>query len=135
MLEATQRDGLEITPWLHWFLEQVRAAAVANAAVLEAVKTKALFWWTHRYTEFNSRQRKLLNRLWDAEPEEFKGNLTVRKAVGLTRVSRATAYRDLSDLVEKGTLAPCRRGRSQSYRLVLRQGLEAASPHANPLHE
>ena len=63
MLEATRWGGLEITPWLHWFLEQVRAAAVANAAVVEAVKAKALFWWTHRYTDFNSRQRKLLNRL------------------------------------------------------------------------
>ena len=118
MLEATQRGGLEITPWLHWFLEQVRAAAVANAAVVEAVKAKALFWWTHRYSDFNPRQRKLLNRLWDAEPEGFKGNLTVRKAVGLTRVSRATAYRDLSDLVEKGALSPCGQGRSGAYRLT-----------------
>lgn len=120
MLEATQRGDLEITPWLHWFLEQARAAAVANAAVVEAVKAKALFWWAHRTTDFNPRQRKLLNRLWDAEPEGFRGNLTVRKAVGLTRVSRATAYRDLSDLVEKGTLVTCGRGRSQAYRLILK---------------
>ena len=117
MLEATQRGELEITRWLHWFLEQVRAAAVANAAVVEAVKAKALFWWTHRSTDFNPRQRKLLNRLWDAEPEGFQGDLTVRKAVGLTRVSRATAYRDLSDLVEKGALTPCGRGRSGAYQL------------------
>ena len=96
----------------------VRSAAVANGAVVEAVKAKALFWWTHRYTDFNARQRKLPNRLWDAEPEGFKGNLAVRKAVGLNRVSRATAYQDLSDLVEKGTLAPCGRGRSQAYQLI-----------------
>ena len=121
LLERTQRGGLEITPWLHWFLEQVQAAALANAAVVEAVKAKALFWWFHRHTDFNPRQRKLLNRLWDAEPEGFEGNLTVRKAVGLTRVSRATAYRDLSDLVEKGALAPCGQGRSGAYRLASRQ--------------
>ena len=121
MLEATQRGNLDITPWLGWFLEQVRAAALVNAAVVEAVKAKALFWWTHRTSDFNPRQRKLLNRLWDAEPEGFKGNLTVRKAVGLTRVSRATAYRDLSDLVTKGALVTCGRGRSGAYRLVLRQ--------------
>ena len=75
----------------------------------------------HRYTDFNSRQRKLLNRLWDAEPEGFEGNLTVRKAIGLTRVSRATAYRDLNDLVKKGALAPCGQGRNQAYQLVSRQ--------------
>ena len=119
VLEATQRGGLEITYWLQWFLEQTRAAALANAAVLEAIKAKALFWWTHRYTDFNSRQRKLLNRLWDAEPEGFEGNLTIKKAVSLTRVSRATSYRDLSDLVEKGALAPCGQGRNHAYQLVL----------------
>ncbi|MXW40377.1 MAG: Fic family protein [Synechococcus sp. SB0668_bin_15] len=122
MLEAAQRGNLDITPWLGWFLEQVRAAAVANVAVVEAVKAKALFWWIHRTNDFNPRQRKLLNRLWDAEPEGFQGDLTIRKAVGLTRVSRATAYRDLSDLVKKGALVPCGRGRSGAYRLVLRQG-------------
>ncbi len=122
LLESTQRGGLEITPWLHWFLEQVRAAALANAAVVDAVKAKALFRWVHRHTDFNPRQRKLLNRLWDAEPEGFEGNLTVCKAVGLTRVSRATAHRDLSDLVEKGALAPCGQGRSRSYHLPSRQG-------------
>ena len=44
----------------------------------------------------------------------------MRKAVGLNRVSRATAYRDLSDMVEKGALAPCGQGRSGAYGLVLR---------------
>ena len=51
MLEAIRWGDLAITPWLHWFLEQVRAAALTNAVVVEAVKAKALFWWTHRTTE------------------------------------------------------------------------------------
>ena len=49
----------------------------------------------YRRRGFNSRQQKLLNRLLDAEPEGFTGGMTLRKAIGLTKVSRATAWRDL----------------------------------------
>ncbi len=80
-------------PWLHWFLAQVGASALANTAVLGAVKDKALFWG-------------------------IVGNFTVGKDLGLTRVSRATAYRHLSDLVQKGALKPHGHGRRQGYRLA-----------------
>ncbi|NIM12364.1 MAG: hypothetical protein GTO45_09640 [Candidatus Aminicenantes bacterium] len=40
--------------------------------------------------------------------------------VSIAKVSRATAYREISDLVNKGVLAPNQgKGRSISYRLVL----------------
>ena len=47
------------------------------------------FWWGHRHSGFYGRQQKLLNRLLDAEPEGFTGGMTLRKAIGLTKVSRA----------------------------------------------
>lgn len=50
-----------------------------------------------RHASFNPRQRKLLNRLLDAEPEGFEGGLTLRKAISLTRTSLATAWRDLRE--------------------------------------
>ena len=93
------------------------AAALANQAVVAAVQTKALFWWRHRHSVFNALQRKLLNRLLDAEPDGFEGGMTLRKAIGLSRVSRATAWRDLSELVELQALEPIGAGRSGAYRL------------------
>ena len=59
--------------------------------MIDAVRRKAAFWWHHRHSGFNARQQKLLNRLLDAEPEGFTGGLSLRKAVGLTHASRATA--------------------------------------------
>lgn len=79
--------------WLLWFLEQLGASAERNSLVVEAVRAKALFWWSHRHHSFNPRQQKLLNRLLDAEPEGFEGGLTLRKAIGLTRTSRAYRIR------------------------------------------
>ena len=43
----------------------------------------------------------LVDVLLDAGPGSFKGDLTTRKYVGMTKVSRATAYREISDLVAK----------------------------------
>jgi Fic family protein len=116
-LERCQRGDLEVTRWLQWFLEQVAAAALSNQAVVAAVQAKALFWWRHRHSGFNARQQKLLNRLLDAEPQGFEGGMTLRKAIGLTKASRATAWRDLSELVELQALTPIGAGRSRAYRL------------------
>jgi Fic family protein len=117
VLERCQRGNLDVTGWLSWFLEQLAAAAATNGAVIDAVQRKAAFWWSHRHSGFNSRQQKLLNRLLDAEPEGFTGGMTLRKAIGLTKVSRATAWRDLAELVEKHAIEPIGEGRSRAYRI------------------
>jgi Fic family protein len=117
VLERTQRGGLEVSAWLAWFLEQVCEAARLHGAVVDAVQAKALFWWRHRHSGFNPRQCKLLNRLLDAEPEGFEGGMTLRKAASLTGVSRATDWRDLSELVELRALEPIGAGRSRAYRI------------------
>ena len=88
-LERCQRGDLDVTPWQSWFLEQLTAAAEGNGAVIDAVQRKAAFWWSHRHSGFNNRQQKLLNRLLDAEPEGFTGGMSLRKAISLTKVSRA----------------------------------------------
>ncbi len=90
--------------------------------MVNAVRAKALFWWSHRHTSFNLRQRKLLNRLLDAEPEGFEGGLTLRKALRLTCTSRATAWRDLVDLQ---ALEPIGAGRSSTYRIRWPQNILA----------
>lgn len=118
VLERTQRGPLEVSSWLDWFLAQVTAAAIHHRAVVDAVRAKALFWWRHRHSGFNHRQQKLLNRLLDAEPEGFEGGMTLRKAASLTGVSRATAWRDLSELVTMQALQPIGAGRSRAYRIA-----------------
>ena len=128
-LERCQRGTLEVTTWLQWFLEQLSAAAEHNGAVVNAMRTKALFWWSHRHHSFNPRQQKLLNRLLDAEPEGFEGGLTLRKAIGLTRASRATAWRDLRELVELEALEPIGAGRSSAYRIRWPHTHHSAQPH------
>ena len=65
----------------------------------------------------------MVNRLLDAGRDGFEGGLTTRKFVGMTGASRATAFREIEDLLTRGILV--RRaggGRSVSYSLRWDQG-------------
>jgi Fic family protein len=109
---------LEITPWLVWFLEQVEDAAELAHSTFARILGKARFWLRFQAVEINERQRKVLNRLLDAGPGGFAGGINNRKSLGLTRTSRATAWRELSDLVAKGCLVPTGKGgRSSAYEI------------------
>jgi len=119
ILERTQRDGLDVTEWLAWFLAQVEAAATAADQTVANTLAKARFWLKHQATALNERQRKALNRLLDAGPGGFVGGINTRKYMSLTKTSRATAYRELADLVEKGCLRPTGKGgRSSAYEIL-----------------
>jgi Fic family protein len=116
ILERTQRDGLDITTWLEWFLIMLRQSLQDAVQRIEQVLQKSRFWQQHAQTVLNERQIKALNRLLDAGLGGFEGGLNARKYMSLTDVSKATATRDLAELVDKGCLKlRPGRGRSTSY--------------------
>lgn len=123
VLEQTQKGDGDVTEWLLWFLEQVRLSVTTAGQTMARVLLKAEFWRKHAATPLTERQRKVVNRLLDAGPEHlgggFEGGLTNRKYSGMTKASRATAYREITDLVEKGILSQrAQKGRSVAYDLV-----------------
>jgi len=52
----------------------------------------------------NERQLRALTRMFREGPEGFKGGLSASNYITITGAARATATRDLNDLVEKGAL-------------------------------
>lgn len=119
VLEKSQKGRVDITEWLKWFLE-CHIHAVDNATILVGdVLSKAHFWQEHDGSRLNDRQRKVINRLLDAGRGKFQGGLTTRKYVSMTKASRATAFREISDLLTKGFLFqnPEKGGRSVNYDL------------------
>jgi len=114
-LEKTQADGLDITPWLEWFLGCLDRAIEQSEKALGNVLRKARFWEIHAHKPFNDRQRLMLNKLLDG----FEGKMTSSKWAQLAKCSQDTALRDILDLIEQGSLAKDRGGgRSTSYSLV-----------------
>ena len=115
ILEQTQRGGLDVTPWLAWFLDCLLRAVRRSDAELDRVLAKALFWQRVAHVPLNERQVKALNRVLD----DFEQPVTNRKWAALTRTSSDTALRDLRALVDAGVLEPTGAGgRSSSYWLA-----------------
>jgi len=118
-LEHCQKGNGDITEWLLWFLECMARAIKNSEGLIAGVLIKAGFWQKYGHIPMTPQQRKVVNRLLDAEPGGFEGGLTTRKYVSMAKVSRATAYREISDLVNKGILAANQgKGRNVSYRLA-----------------
>lgn len=114
ILEKTQRGSLDITEWVHWFLNCLKAALEESESKMKRVMEKTQFWDKHHTTELNERQRKMLNKLWD----NFEGKLNTSKWAKMCKCSSDTALRDIQDLVSKKILKQDKAGgRSTSYSL------------------
>lgn len=118
ILDSTVLSDGDLTEWVLWFIDRMTAAITRAELLLSSVLFKSYFWHNHSQVNLNDRQRKVINRLLDAEPQGFKGGMTNQKYAGIAHISRATAQRELADLVAKGFLAANPQGgRSTSYRL------------------
>ncbi|HEY8917816.1 MAG TPA: Fic family protein [Chitinophaga sp.] len=112
ILERTQKDTLDITAWLDWFLTCLNRAITATDDTLAAVIRKARFWEHPAAQSINERQRLMLNKLLDG----FHGKLTSSKWATIAKCSQDTAIRDIQDLIERGLLVKeAAGGRSTSY--------------------
>jgi Fic family protein len=115
ILEQTQKDTLDITPWMDWFLGCLGRAIDGAQVTLGAVLAKARFWEKFTGIRMNDRQLLVLNRLLDG----FEGKLTNSKYAKLAKCSPDTALRDIEALVERGVLVRNPEGgRSTSYSLA-----------------
>ena len=99
-LEKAGRNGPDITIWLSWFLNTFAKSLHESKWTFDRIIKKVQFWQEHKKTALNDRQHKILNRLLDAG-EKFEGGITTRKYAGMTKCSKVTASRDLSNLKEK----------------------------------
>lgn len=70
--------------------------------------------------QFTERQKKVINRLLDTGIKGFEGGMTIQKYASMTHCSRATAFRELDQLLEMGILKRVGQGRSARYELALR---------------
>jgi len=118
ILRATQSGKGDITEWLKWFLECMNRAILNSNTLLKKIMTKARVWQEFVQIKLNERQIKVINRLLDAGAGGFEGGLKNKKYMGIAHTSRATAQRELADLVNKGVLIKMPGGgRSVSYNI------------------
>ncbi len=116
-LEEAQRAN-ETTSWISYFIHMVLEAQDQAAEQIEFTLKKTKFFDRFRAV-LTDRESKVVRRMFREGPDGFEGGMNARKYIGITKVSKATATRDLQKLVEKGVFKIKGGGRSTRYELNL----------------
>lgn len=130
-LNAAQRGELNITRWVSWFVRQCTAACASANIVIDQVLEKRRFWERHSGAGLNKRQRKVVQHLLDAGDGGFVGGLNAEKYMSLTGASKATATRDLGDMVVNGQLWFKGAGKAVRYYLNVAGWTHGVGPGAD----
>ncbi|MFH1856356.1 MAG: Fic family protein [Candidatus Omnitrophota bacterium] len=119
ILEDVQKCRTKETEWFLWFIECIASAIEHSKDTIGNVFARVEFWNRHAQTELNERQKKVLNCMLEAGSGNFIGGLTTRKYVGIAKVSRATAFREIADMFDKKILCQLPgAGRSVHYDVI-----------------
>lgn len=116
-LKAAQRSN-EITSWINYFVKTVLDAQIDAEQEIEFTLKKTKFFDNYK-DALNERQQKVVRRMLDEGHQGFEGGMNARKYVSLAKTSKATATRDLQDLVEKSIFKPIGGGRSTRYEIKI----------------
>jgi Fic family protein len=116
-LEKCNRT-LDVQHWVEFFSDVILQAHEESISLLYFLieKSKML---SALSGQINPRQTKVLLRMFAEGPDGFKGGLSAENYIAITKTTRATATRDLTDLVEKGALVKSGELRHTRYRLNL----------------
>lgn len=99
-LEKAQQSN-EITPWVEYFIKTSLDAQTEAEEQIEFTLKKTRFFDRYKHL-LNNRQLTVIKRMLEEGTKGFEGGMNARKYIGITKTSKATATRDMQQLVECG---------------------------------
>jgi Fic family protein len=114
-LNSAQHGDMDVSGWVIWFAGICAQACITSCNFMNNAIQRAAFWDEHERINLNERQKKLINRLLDAGDGGFLGGVNAEKYIKITSTSKATATRDLSELVAAEMLFVTGQGKALRY--------------------
>ncbi len=112
------RQTYEVTSWIRFFLSVILESQKRTEDQIEYVLRKTRYLTRHR-DHLNKRQRVVITNILENGRDCIEEGLTARSYMRLTDTSKATATRDLQDLVQKEALSLIGSGRGARYAITL----------------
>lgn len=111
----------DFTQWLKWHLNILNNAMLISYKQIEYIIQKTKFWDKYRDANLNTRQVKVLNKILDKGSENYEGGINTKKYINMTKVSKATAVRDISELQKLGCIKQVEgsSGRNVRYEVIV----------------
>jgi Fic family protein len=119
-LEVNNKN-LEVTNWIKYYGGLVLKAQDFTLEKINLILYKTKILEKHK-NELNSRQIKVINKIFESEPEGFVGGLSNKNYISISKTSRATATRDLNELVSLDILE--KKGENRYARYYLKALLD-----------
>lgn len=116
-LEAANKRN-DITDWLAYFAQTVIDAQTHSLELVDFLVAKTKFYDRLR-DRMNARQALVIARMFREGPNGFTGGLSAANYIKISDTSRATATRDLHELVAIGALTQTGELKSTRYQLNL----------------
>ncbi|WDO03046.1 Fic family protein [Aeromonas allosaccharophila] len=119
-LEQAQRGGLDVTTWLVWFLDTLNATLEQAQQSCTHALARNRFWLLHASDQLCPEQVMILNHLLGSDDRCLQ-SISASQYQIFAQVSKSTATRHLTDLLEKNCLEKESGGggRNTRYRLKL----------------
>jgi Fic family protein len=114
-LHAASRTN-EITDWIRYFANVVLQAHIAVEAQINFILMKSEFFADFQ-DRLNERQLKVIQRMMKTGLQGFEGGMSAKKYMTITGTSKATATRDLQELLAMKAFKQLGSGRSIRYEL------------------
>ncbi len=116
-LKKAQRQQ-NVTEWMLYFFNVMIESELAVKSIAHFSIQKTKFFDQFK-TQLNERQLKAIQKMFQYGVDGFEGGMTAKKYGSINNVSKATATRDLQELVHLGALNTTGGGRSIAYFLKL----------------
>lgn len=117
-LLAKSNQRLDITEWLAYFCETVTLAQKRSIDLVDFILAKTKFYLAFK-GRLNSRQQKVVDRIFQVGIEGFQGGLSLKNYISICQTSRATATRDLQNLVAMEAMVKTGQLKGTRYHLNL----------------
>lgn len=109
----------EITAWLHYFTNTILTAQIHVEQQISFTLKKTAYFDKYAH-KFNARQLKVIQKMLQNDMKPFEGGMSAKKYMTITGTSKATATRDLQDLLEMGAVQQNGEGRSVRYEIEIK---------------
>ncbi len=116
-LQKAQQSN-KIDTWIEYF-GKIIIEAQSDFIKTIAFSLKKTRFFDSKKDFLSERQLKVIKRMLDDGEDAFEGGMNARKYLAIGKTSKATATRDLQDLVEKSILIAQGGGRSTNYQVNL----------------
>lgn len=113
-----KNKNLNINEWMKWNINLYEESISSSLDKVNTVKIITNFYSKLQDKKLNDRQKKVIQKMLILLPEEFEGGMKVKKYMSITKSTRVTANRDLTNLVEQNIMEKHGLARATFYTLV-----------------